>query len=628
MNQNNIRNIAIIAHVDHGKTTLVDAFLKQTHVFRDNSEEMNQKAILDSGELEREKGITIKAKNIAVKYNKGGEEYKINIVDTPGHADFGGEVERTLNMTDGCILLVDAQEGPMPQTKFVLKKALELNLKLILIINKIDKPYANPEKAFDKVQDLILTLAENEDQLEFPVYYAIGRDGKIWNEMPTNTSDDADITPLLDEIINTIPAPKGDESKPFQMQITTLDFNPHTGRSLIGKINNGKLRLGDNLVAALPGENEPQILQRGIVKKLMVREGLSFVEVNEVSSGEIVAIAGIDSNHIGATLSASNNIEPMPVIKISEPSVRIKFEANTSPFMGKEGEFVTAKQIEQRLLKEAETNISLKIEKGDAGAYYVSGRGELQLSILIEELRREGFEFQVRRPEVIMKIENGVKKEPLEELIIHVPEEYQGTVQAALSERRAELVDMVQDNDGYVFTYKILTRNLLGLRSKLMSETKGNVTMSNFLIDYVDFTEQPELYRRGVLISMETGTAVGYALNTIQERGELIIEPSTKVYEGMIIGINKYETDLEVNPCKERQKSGVRMKHDEITQTSLKAIKQLTLDFALLFLKDDEILEITPQNLRLRKQYLTKTERDWAKRGSLTDYAKQKMGIK
>lgn len=633
MDQKYIRNIAIIAHVDHGKTTLVDAFLKQNNVFRENQEEMKMDMILDSGELEREKGITIKAKNIAVKYTpeSSKQQYKINIIDTPGHADFGGEVERTLNMADGCILLVDAQEGPMPQTKFVLKKALELNLKLILVINKIDKPYSNAKKALSEVQDLVLSLATSDEQLEFPTFYAIGRDGKAWKEFPADMNAPADIKPLLEEIIEYFPAPTGDINGSFQMQITTLDFDTHTGRSLIGKIARGKLKKGDSLVIAFPpkdGDNKPEIKERGVVKKISTREGLQYVEIEEAIVGDIIAISGIESKAIGGTLTPPNKIDPLRNIKISEPSVRIKIEVNTSPFMGKEGKFVNAKQIEARLDKEVETNISLKITKAEGGSYYVAGRGELQLSILLEELRREGFEFQVRRPEVIIKEIDGIKVEPIEELIIHVPSEYQGTVQAALSERRAELSDMKQDGDNFIFNYKILTRNLLGLRNKLLVETKGNVVMNNFLLDYVPFVEQPEQYRRGVLISMETGVAMGYSLNTIQERGELFVMPGTKVYEGMIIGQNKFETDLEVNPTKERQKSGVRMKHDEITQTSLKAIKPITLDFALLYLKDDEILEVTPESLRLRKQYLTKHQRDWAKRDNLTDFAKQQMGIK
>lgn len=626
--QNKLRNIAIIAHVDHGKTTLVDAFLKQTHVFRDNQDEMNQQMILDSGDLEREKGITIKAKNISVRY-KG---HKINIIDTPGHADFGGEVERTLNMADGCILLVDAQEGPMPQTKFVLKKALEMGLKPMLVINKIDKKFANPQKALDKVQDLFLTLAINDSQLDFPVFYAIGREGKAFKELPSGDLSlagtiDGDMTPLLDAIIEYIPSPVGSETEPLQMLVTSLDYDAHLGRLLIGKIKRGTARIEDSVVV-IHNDSSDSAKDSGKIKSLKVKEGLAYEDVREASAGEIIAISGLESTAIGGTLCIASNPDPLQSIKISNPSVQIKFEANTSPFMGKEGKFVTAKQLQTRIEKEAEINISLKITKGDAGSYYVAGRGELQLAILIETMRREGYEFQIKKPEVIFTEKDGQKLEPLEEVVIDVPEEYQGTIQAALSERKAELVDMEVENKNVRFTYKILTRKLLGLRNILLTATKGNLVMNNYILDYVPFVEMEPLYRKGVLISMDTGVAMGYSLNTIQERGDLFVEPGTKVYEGMIIGLNKYDQDLEVNPIKERQKSAVRMKHDEITQTSLKAIKPVTLEYALLFLNDDELLEVTPQNLRLRKQYLTKVQRDWSKRKNLTDVAKQQMGIK
>ncbi len=622
--QSKIRNIAIIAHVDHGKTTLVDAFLKQTHVFRDNQEEMNQEMILDSGDLEREKGITIKAKNIAVRY----KDYKINIIDTPGHADFGGEVERTLNMADGCILLVDAQEGPMPQTKFVLKKALEMGLNPIVVVNKIDKQYANAPKALDRVSDLILTLATDDSQLEFPVYYAIGRDGLAFKELPTDlTNLKGDITPLLDGIIEHVPAPKGDPKDTFQMQITTLHFDSHMGRYMIGKINKGTLKTGDSIVVAKEMDN---VINKttGKAKQILVREGLEFVEVDEASAGEIIAIAGIDTKAIGATVSDPSNLEILPDIKISDPSVQIKFEANTSPFVGQEGEFVTARLLQARLEKEIETNISLKITKSDGGAYFVAGRGELQLSILIEELRREGYEFQIRQPEIVFKIVDGKKLEPLEELLIEVPKEYQGAVVSELSERKADLNKVeIDDVTGVVrMEYKILTRKLIGLRNVLLTATKGNLVMNNFLADYVPYTPQPEMFRRGVLMASEDGTAMDYALNTIQERGDLIIEPGTKVYEGMVIGINKFEQDMEVNVTRARQKTAVRRNQAEITQIALKNIRVLSLDFALTFLGKDEILEITPKSLRLRKQFLKAHERAWAKRSNLTDFAKQNLG--
>lgn len=624
IDQNKIRNVAIIAHVDHGKTTLVDAFLKQSNLFRSNQQEMGQEQILDTGDLEREKGITITAKNIAVRY----KDYKINIIDTPGHADFAGEVERTLNMADGCLLVVDAQEGPMPQTKFVLKKALELNLTPILVINKIDKQFANPAKAISKVQDLFLDLASNEDQLNFPVFYAIGRDGKAFAELPedlsTLSSQPANIYPLLDAIVQNIPAPKGDVNGKFQMQITSLAFDSHLGRFLIGKINRGKVSPNDSVVIVNSENNDKE---SGKIKKVLVREGLEFKEVNSASAGEIIALLGIETTAIGATICDPSTPDPLPMIKISDPSVKIKFEANTSPFVGQDGEFVTAKQLQQRLDKEGEVNIGLKITKGDAGSYYVAGRGELQLAILIETLRREGYEFQVRKPEIIFKEVNGVKCEPMEEVFIEVPSEYQGTIVTALSEAKGQLISMEVDGNQIEFKYHILTRNLLGLRNNLLTKTKGNLIMNNYLLEYIPVTEQDDPFRKGVLIASETGEARGYSLNTIQERGDLFIGNSTKVYEGMIVGINKFEQDMEVNVTKERQKSGVRMKHDEITQTNLRPIIPITLEFALVFLAKDEILEVTPNYLRLRKAFLTKNERTWASRKNLSEYAKQQLGV-
>ena len=618
-----IRNIAIIAHVDHGKTTLVDAFLKQSNIFRENQEEMNMEMILDTGDLEREKGITIKAKNISITYN----DYKINIIDTPGHADFGGEVERTLNMADGCLLIVDAAEGPMPQTRFVLKKALELGLKPIVVLNKIDKPSANCKKSISKIQDLFLSLASDEEQLDFSVFYAIGREGKVWDKEPTDISLPATIQPLLDKIVNFVPEPKGDENEPFQMQITTLDFDKHIGRYLIGKVQNGSVKIGDSLVVAMPSEDSPIIDSKGTIKKIMVKDGMVFKEVNSASVGELIALIGIDSKAIGGTVCSPNKIEPKPVIKISDPSVRIKLEANTSPFLGLEGEFVTAKQLQARLEKESDQNISLDIEKNEDGSFYVAGRGDLQLAILLEELRREGFELQVRRPEVIIKEIDGVKHEPIEDLYIEVPEEYGGTVMNEVNAKKGELIHMENDSGQTKMQFKILTANLLGLRNTLLNETKGNLAMNNYLSEYVPLKEREEFFRRGAIISSHDGVAAAYSLNTIQERGDLLIKPATKVYEGMLIGINKFEQDMEVNPTKEREKSGVRRNQAEITQIQLKGIKEVTLEFALLFLGADEILEVTPENLRLRKQFLKHHEREWAKRKNLTDYAKQQLGI-
>lgn len=619
--QENIRNVAIIAHVDHGKTTLVDAFMKQTHLFRENQEEMYQTRILDSGELEKEKGITIKAKNIAIKYG----DFKINIIDTPGHADFGGEVERTLNMADSCLLLVDAQEGPMPQTKFVLKKALELGLKPILVINKIDKKLANCTKTISKVQDLFLELATDPEQLDFPVYYAIAREGLIFKELPegdlTNTKSlNGDVTPILDEIVNNTPAPKGNINGTFQMQVTSLEYDNHLGRYLVGRINRGQVKVDDPIILLSKDEKI-----QGRVKELFTKEGLFWEPTEKAIAGDIVAITGIESTAIGATICDINNQEILPDINITPPSVKVKFESNTSPFAGKEGKFVTAKQLEQRLEQEKDTNISLNISKVGGSSYYVAGRGELQLSILVEQLRREGYEFQLGKPEVVLIEKEGKKFEPIEELIIDCPSEYLSVITQEVSNRKGELIDIENNDNQTRFTYKILTRNLIGLHRVLMNATKGTAIINSFVYDYVPHSEGENLFRKGVIISAETGTSLGYALTTIQERGQLFIGPSEEVYEGMIIGINNHEQDLEVNPCKARHKTNVRMLRSEMTDIYLKSTIPLTVEYALSFINDDELIEVTPKNIRLRKKLLTNTQRTWAKRGNLTAYAKQQM---
>jgi GTP-binding protein len=481
----------------------------------------------------------------------------------------------------------------------------------------------------DKLNDLFLKLAVTTDQLEFPIFYAIAREGKIFNEVPEGDLTAPNITSgnveiLLDKIVSYFPAPKGDENGSLQMQINALYYDKHVGRYLIGRVYRGQANMGDNVVI-LENDTPTSPKISGRIKKLLVREGLDFVEVDNVKAGEIAAVVGIESTAIGGTICSPDNLEALPKIKISPPSIKIKFESNTSPFLGKDGKFVTASQIENRLEAEKEQNISLVIEKADGGGYYVSGRGELQLSILIETLRREGYEFQIRKPQIIYQMIEGIKCEPREELFIDTLEEYVGTVTDALNKRKAELVDMETVNGQTRFTYKILTRYLFGLRSFLLTATKGNVVLNNRIDDYVPYVEQGELFRKGVLIASENGTAMGYALNTIQERGDLFIGPGTEVYEGMIVGINKFEQDLDVNVTKGRQKSGVRVKHDEITQTVLKATIDLTLDYALVFIAKDEILEITPKNLRLRKKYLTKNERIWAKRDSLSAYAKEHL---
>ncbi|MCA9385230.1 GTP-binding protein [Candidatus Dojkabacteria bacterium] len=624
---NEIRNVAIIAHVDHGKTTIVDAILKQSDIFRSNSEEMNIEQILDSGDLEREKGITISAKNIAVEY-KG---VKINIIDTPGHADFGGEVERTINMAEACILIVDAQEGPMIQTKVVLKKALETGLKPIVVINKIDKKNADIEKTTDRIHDLFLNLATSEEQLEFPILYAIAREGKIFTELPegdylTPGVTTGSVIPLLDTILEVTPPTTGDPSGPFQMQITSLEFDSHNGRYLIGKITRGTLKQNDPLVIVSNDESKDK-KEQGRVKQILVRDGLAFKEVESASIGEIVAIVGIDSTAIGSTLCALSHPEPLPEFAISPPSIEVRIEPNTSPFVGQDGEFVTARLLQKRLDKENELNVSLDIQTDDGGSNKVMVRGELQLSILVETLRREGYEFQVRNPSIIFKKVDGVTMEPLEELTIEVPEELSGTIIQELTARDANLIDMQTVNGQTFFDYTILTRNLLGLRNQLATLTKGHMVFNSSFLEYVPHKETRKMYRKGMLVSTHQGTTRGYALNTIQERGTLFVDAGEEVYEGMIIGVNKYEQDMDVNPTKERKKSGVRVNQAEVTQTSLKGLMKLTLDAAIEFLSDEEMLEVTPHHLRLRKVYLKQHERDWAKRDNLTDYAKQQMGI-
>ena len=625
--QDTIRNVAIIAHVDHGKTTLVDAIMKQCHLFRDNQEEMGQTQILDSNDLEREKGITILAKNISVRY----QGYKINVIDTPGHADFGGEVERTLNMAEGCILLVDAREGVMAQTKVVLKKALELGLKVIVLINKIDQKLANVKDSENEVQNLVLDLATRDDQLDFPVLYAISREGKVFTQMPEGdltvpNVTTGNVTPLLDAIINIVPAHVGDDKAPFQMQINAMEYDSHNGRYLIGKINRGTVKQGQPVVLVTSDEEKAQKVQ-GRTKRILTREGMEWIDVNEASAGEIVAVAGIDSTAIGGTLCDINNVEAMPALKISPPSVSIKFEANTSPLVGKEGQFVTASLLQKRLDQEKENNATLEIKSGDGGSYVVAGRGELQLSILIETLRREGFEFQVRKPEVILREIDGKLHEPLETLFIEVPSEYLSVVTQALSDRNGQMIDMRNIGGQTKFEYEILTRNLFGLRNDLITATKGNLIFGSSFKEYVPKQGESNVYRKGVIISMDNGEARAYALNMIQERGQLFIKPGDAVYEGMIMGMNKYDEDMEANPTKERHKTSVRMSHAEVTQISLKQYMALTLEFALAFLKEDEILEVTPKSLRLRKVHLSKTERDWMKRRNLSEFAKKQLGV-
>jgi GTP-binding protein len=609
----NIRNVAIIAHVDHGKTTLVDAFLKQTHVFRDNQEEMQQERILDSNDLEREKGITISAKTISIQY-KG---HTINIIDTPGHADFGGEVERTLNMADGCILVIDAQEGVMPQTKAVLRLAFELGLIPIVVINKIDKKLADVGKALSRVQDLFLTLATDESQLDFETFFAVAREGKVFVSAPAisgsdYTSVDGNVEPLLDAVIRVVPEPKGDETGPFQMQVSLLDFDPHYGRYAVGKISRGTVSVDDRVTAVSSVDADRKISAN--VKGLFIKEGLEYTSVQRVHAGQIAAIAGLDDAGIGDTICDTQHVEALPAIKISPPSLKIRIEANTSPLLGKEGKYPNWKQIQARLDQEAQNNVGLTIENNHDGSYSVSGRGELHLAILIESMRREGYEFQLRKPEVIIKKIDGVDMEPVDEVYIEVPEKYYGEVSQAVYKRKGELLDAVNENGMSKMTYRIFTRNLIGLRRILLFATKGELLMHSTFLEYAANSDPLDEEPNGGLVSNANGAAIGYALNTIQERGALIVEPGTTVYEGMIIGMNKYRNDMVVNPTKTREKGNVRMSHAEVTLIHLKPPVDMTLEYALGIIREDEILEITPKNIRLRKAFLTKEQEFNAKK--------------
>ena len=592
-----IRNVAIIAHVDHGKTTLVDGLLKQSHTFRDNQAEMSQTLIMDSMDQEHERGITITAKQTAIFYNG----YKINIIDTPGHADFSGEVERTLNMADGVILVVDAQEGPMPQTKFVLKKALDLKLKPVVIINKIDKPAARIEEVEGEIADLFLELATDESQLNYPIYYAIARDGKAGK----TTNLDNDLHVVFESIINDIPAPKVDEDseKGAQLLVAALAADNYLGKYCIGKIFRGNLKKGQTV----------KILQNGTSKnakidRLFTYKGLGKEETESAIAGDIVALTGVSEANIGDTIATGDNPEALPTIELEPPTLSIYIGPNTSPLKGKEGEFTTSRQIAERLEKELETNLALKIVPDGLG-YKVSGRGELHLSVLIETMRREGYELEAGRPEVVYKEIDGVKCEPVEELTVEVEPEFVGAVSQELGIRKAELKSQELTSTGATrFTYEISTSALIGLRNMLMTATKGTVLMSSVANGYrpVDTKYKPE--RNGALIAFESGISTSYALDAAQARGILYIPPQVPVYQGMIVGLSNKKDDLDINVCKEKQLTNMRT-HASDGAIQLTPYTQLSLEQCLDFLLDDELLEVTPKSLRLRKRQLDPIKR-------------------
>jgi GTP-binding protein len=600
-----LRNVAIIAHVDHGKTTLVDGLLKQSKTFRDNEAAMSQTLIMDSNDQERERGITILAKNTAVTYG----DTKINIIDTPGHADFAGEVERTLSMADGAVLVVDAQEGPMPQTKFVLKKALEMGLSPIVIINKIDKRDARVEEVESKTYDLFLDLATHESQLEFPVFYAIGREGKAWASMPADPSAPGDLSVIFEAILKNVPAPGQDITLPMQMQVSALDADSYQGKYSLGRITRGIVKSGMQVVLmTVAGE---QIVSK--IEKVYVNQGLKRVEVEEAYAGDIVAITGVKQAGIGDTLADPSAPEALPPIAIEEPTLKMAISANTSPVAGREGQFVTARHLQDRIRRELETNVSMRFEMGDNGEFVLSGRGELHLSVFIETLRREGFELQVAKPQVITKDIDGVLSEPIEELIVDVEAQYASSVTSELGRRRGLLHSQTERSDGTSrLTFEVSTRGLLGLRNQLLTLSRGTAILNSTFLRFEKMGAPIPKLRNGVLIASEAGKAVTYGLDNAQNRGITFILPQTEVYEGMIIGLHTRDNDLEINVTKEKKLTNVRSSNADIA-TILTPPTILSLEQCLDFLEDDELLEVTPKNLRLRKKLLNQTARARAK---------------
>ncbi len=605
MKRQDIRNIAIIAHVDHGKTTLVDELLKQSGVFRANQEV--QERVMDSNAIERERGITILSKNTAVYYN----DVKINIIDTPGHADFGGEVERVLKMVDGVVLVVDAFEGPMPQTKFVLKKALELDLSVIVCINKIDRPEARPEEVIDEVLELLMDLDANDKQLDCPFVFASAKSGFAMNNLE---DEQVNMVPLFETIINHIPAPEGEKNAPTQVLISTIDYNEYVGRIGIGKIDNGTLKVNQDCVVV--NHHEPEKKKRVKISKLYEFDGLNRVEVTEASVGAIVAISGIADIHIGDTICSNDNPEAIPFQKISEPTIAMQFLVNDSPFAGQEGKFVTSRHLRERLFRELNTDVSLRVEESDnADCFKVSGRGELHLSVLIENMRREGYEFAVSKAEVLTKYnDRGQLLEPMENVMIDVPEEFSGSVIQKLSSRKGELQGMGTGQGGYTrLEFLIPSRGLIGYRGEFMTDTKGNGIMNTSFEGYDLYKGDIAYRKQGSLIAFETGESITYGLYNAQERGTLFIGPGEKVYAGMVIGQNGKLEDVEVNVCKRKQLTNTRASGSD-DALKLTTPRVLSLEEALEFIETDELLEVTPQNLRIRKKILDSTMRKRAQR--------------
>lgn len=595
---NNLRNIAIIAHVDHGKTTLVDAMFKNSGIFRDNEQVADR--VMDSGDLERERGITILSKNTSVMH-KGT---KINIVDTPGHADFGGEVERVLGMVEGVLLVVDAFEGAMPQTRFVLKKALELDLKPIVVINKIDRPQARCEQVIDEVLDLFIDLGATDEQADFPVVYASAKQG-ICGLSEHDLADD--LTPLFDVILEHVPAPKGETDKPLQVRIANIDYDEYIGKIAVGKIARGTARY-NTAVTLCCTDGSTKNVKTG---RIYTFEGLSRKEVQEVPAGDIICISGLGDFNIGETICDTSCIDPLPIIKVDEPTISMNFMVNNSPFAGQEGEFVTSRHIRDRLFRELETNVSLKVEETDsADCFKVSGRGELHLSILIETMRREGYEFQVSRPQVIFKEKDGKKLEPMERLIIDVPEEFSGSVIEKLGVRKAQMENMQPTSDSYMrLEFLIPSRGLIGYRNEFLTDTKGNGVMNSILEGFDEYKGEMNTRNRGSMIAWESGTTVAYGLLNAELRGALFLGPGVKVYEGMIVGENAKNEDLTVNVCKKKHVTNMRAAGSDDT-VKLTPPVNMSLEQCLEFISDDELVEVTPESIRLRKRILSKADRD------------------
>lgn len=593
----NLRNIAIIAHVDHGKTTLVDGLLKQSGTFRTN--EQVDERVMDSNDLERERGITILSKNTCVMY----KDIRINIIDTPGHADFGGEVERILMMVDGVLLLVDAFEGCMPQTRFVLKKALSLNKKVIVVVNKIDRPMARPAEVIDNVLDLFIELGADDEQIDFPVVYASGRDGFAVKN-PDDTGEN--LEPLFEMIVNEINAPTGDENAPLQLLFSNIEYDDYLGRIGVGRVERGTLKAGQS-VAICHDDGTHNIVKIG---KIFMFEGLKRVEVSEAKFGDIVQVSGIENLNIGETACSTDNIDPLPFVKIDEPTLSMNFMVNNSPFAGREGKFVTSRNIRERLFKEVETNVSLRVEETDsADTFKVSGRGELHLSILIETMRRQGYEFQVSPPEVIYKNIGGKLHEPIELLMIEVPQDYVGAVMERLGSRKAEIKNMGTREGGMShLEFLIPARGLMGYRSQFLTDTNGNGIMNHVFDSYQEYKGDIEQRSTGSIVVHETGESTGYGLFNTQSRGRLFIGPGVEVYEGMIVGENPKNEDIVCNVCKRKQATNMRAAGSD---DALKLVPPsvLSLEQCLEFIKDDELVEITPKSIRLRKRILNKEMR-------------------